>query len=408
MSSSSDMMELLSKMKSYSERVKPLLEHCDTEEQTKISLINPFIEVLDHDVRDPRHVRFEYSVDVRLNKEKVDYAIFHEGQPTIFVEAKAVNANLSDGRHLEQIRSYANQTDSVKFLVLTNGIEWHWFKKEQRQYGGYGLEERPFLTHNVLKPSQRELSFLTTICGRGMDVASAEEQALETRLLTALEDWLREQLREESLDDELIAHLTRKFVGMATQKNIEKTRRLWVASINRFIEKRIEERLQIAQSSSSDLQVEGANEVDIDQERDESVEETTSNHSTREFHTKSGIVVLESNRRARAWRPREDPNWRIEKRGNELFINVLRFLASRHDLGSRAFYDSISEKRGKLISNDPDVYRQFRSAVEIGNGYYVEVNSSNVVKDGWLRDVAQEVLVQSEHCEANDLVEWWL
>lgn len=412
MSSTSHMDELLSKMKSYSERVKPLLEHCDTEEQTKISFINPFIEVLDHDVRDPRHVRFEYSVDVRLNKEKVDYAIFHEGHPTIFVEAKSVGADLAQVRHLAQIRSYANQTDSVKFLALTNGVDWHWYKKEQLRFGGYSLEEKPFLTHNVLNPGSQELSFLTKICGRGMDVISAEEQALETRLLTALEDWIKDQTKEESLDDELIAHLTRKYVGTATQRNLEKTRRVWVASINSYIEKRIEDRLQIAQnteSSSSDVRVDGVNTVEIKPTTEDNVEDVTTPKSTfREFYTESGVVILQSNERARAWRPKEDPNWRIEKSGRVLLVQVLRFLASRHDFGSRTFYESISEKRGKQISNEPNVFSQFRSAAEIGNGYYVEAHSSNDAKSSLLTDVAQEVLTHGKHGHARDLVDWWL
>lgn len=404
--------ELLAKMKSYSERVKPLLEYCDTEEQTKISFINPFIEVLDHDVRDPRHVRFEYTVDVRLNKEKVDYAIFHEGHPTIFVEAKAVGSDLSHVRHLEQIRSYANQTDSVKFLALTNGVNWHWFKKELRQFGGYTLEEEPFLTHNVLKPGPKELSFLRKICGRGMDVISAEEQALETRLLTAFEDWLTGQLMEESLDDELIAHLARKYVGTANKRNLGKTRRIWIVSINNFVEKKIEERLQIAQTPEKTSSTVSSDEVDIANVEPESSEhdsgELTTTTSSREFKTESGLVVLESSKRARAWRPKGESNWRIEKYGNDLFVSVLRFLASKHALGSRAFYELISLTRKKVISNDPIIYTQYRTRIELGYGYYLQVHSSNVVKDSWLKDVAQEVAVKSNHYDTTELVEWWL
>ncbi|MCY3859885.1 MAG: type I restriction enzyme HsdR N-terminal domain-containing protein [Gammaproteobacteria bacterium] len=413
MPSSSDMNELLSKMKSYSERVKPLLEHCDSEEQTKISFINPFIEVLDHDVRDPRQVRFEYSVDVRLNKEKVDYAIFHEGQPTIFVEAKAVGIDLSSGSYLEQVRSYANQTHSVKFVALTNGVDWHWFKKEDRQFEGYRLEEIPFLTHNVLKPGTKELSFLINVCGRGMDVQSAEEQALETRLLTAFEDWLKKQLREDSLDDDFIALLTRKYVGKAQHRNLEKTRRLWVKSIKRFIEKKIEERLQLAQDSETAEQNVDASEnsgSDLETIVDQGDEEngTTPSVPSREFITESGNVVLHTSQRARAWRPKEDATWRIEKKGNDLFVNVLRYLASRHDFGTLAYYQSISEPSRKFISNDPNVYGRYRRAIHVGNGYHVELNTSNGVKDGWLRDVAEKVLIQGEKCEPADLVEWWL
>ncbi|MBB4682550.1 hypothetical protein [Amycolatopsis jiangsuensis] len=68
----------------------------ETEEATKNAFIMPFIGgVLGYDVFNPAEVIPEFTADVGIKKgEKIDYAIAHDGQVQVLVEAKKVNETL--------------------------------------------------------------------------------------------------------------------------------------------------------------------------------------------------------------------------------------------------------------------------------------------------------------------------
>ena len=82
-----------------SESAKKLMEHhmVETEEATKMYLVNPFIrEVLGYDTTSPFDVIPEYTSDVGLKKgEKVDYALIKDGIPNVLIEAKKVGTQLN-------------------------------------------------------------------------------------------------------------------------------------------------------------------------------------------------------------------------------------------------------------------------------------------------------------------------
>jgi len=101
-------------------------QHVANEETTKHSLIIPFIQVLGFDVFNPLEVKPEYTADFGKKKgEKVDYAIFKNGQPIIFIEAKSISERLEN--HDAQLSRYFNSTPEVKIAILTNGIKYKFF-----------------------------------------------------------------------------------------------------------------------------------------------------------------------------------------------------------------------------------------------------------------------------------------
>ena len=107
-------------------QVKERMVHITNEEMTKQALIIPFVQMLGFDVFNPIEVRAEYSADFGNKKgEKVDYALFKDNEPIIFIEAKSVNENLNN--HDAQLSRYFNSTTDVKLAVLTNGIEYRFF-----------------------------------------------------------------------------------------------------------------------------------------------------------------------------------------------------------------------------------------------------------------------------------------
>ena len=406
--------ELFSTLKSYAERVKPLVEHCDTEEQTKISLINPFIEALDHDVRDPRQVRFEYTVDLRINKEKADYAIMHEGDPAILIEAKASNQSIDNPKYLFQVQSYANQLHSVKFVALTNGVTWHWFRKSNGSQNQYGLEDRPFLQHNALKPTGQELSFLTSISGRGsINFAQADLQAQEASVLSAMGEWLHKQQNEETLDLDFIRLLTQQFVGAANAKNMETTRRIWRRSFENFITRHIEDRFQKAQESDPIVGID-VQDSNLETSKSDDIPRMSPNDSvgrviaTREFETEKGIQVLPSNQRRRAWRKKNSTYWQIESNGTNLLGNVINYFGSLHTNGMGDYLASFAELNPRLLSNDPSQYAGYSVKIELPMGYFLNTNLSSSRKEEVIMQLAASISIHGQSQEAAELIEWWL
>lgn len=91
------------------------------EENTKAGLIEPILEALGWDIRDPDEVHREYR---RLPGDSpVDYALLLLRTPRLFVEAKGVGENLDDPKWAIQTITYATAA-GVEWVVLTNGAEW--------------------------------------------------------------------------------------------------------------------------------------------------------------------------------------------------------------------------------------------------------------------------------------------
>ena len=112
------------------EQVRSRVIHVQKNEQaTKQALIVPLLQVLGYDVFDPREVRPEYVADFAVKKqgqfEKVDYAIFLNDTPVMFIECKPAGGELAD--HDGQLSRYFNATPSVKVAVITDGVRFRAF-----------------------------------------------------------------------------------------------------------------------------------------------------------------------------------------------------------------------------------------------------------------------------------------
>lgn len=121
------MSEFAAKVASHTEHVKKVGAHCTTEETTKQALILPLLDILGFSPYDPTKVKAEHAADFPGAKsgERVDYALFCNGVPVMFIEAKPFNANLNN--HCPQLSRYYNATPEVTVGAITNGREWRFF-----------------------------------------------------------------------------------------------------------------------------------------------------------------------------------------------------------------------------------------------------------------------------------------
>ncbi len=94
------------------------------EENTKAALIEPIIEALGWDHRDPDEVHREFKP---TSKDcPVDYALKLLRKPRLFVEAKGLGEVLSDRKWVAQVLGYAIVA-GVKWCVLSDGNEYRFY-----------------------------------------------------------------------------------------------------------------------------------------------------------------------------------------------------------------------------------------------------------------------------------------
>lgn len=127
----------------HTEHIKKVSEYCTTEETTKQALILPLLDILGFSAFDPTKVRAEHTADFPGAKvgERVDYALFCNSVPVMFIEAKACAQNLTN--HCPQLSRYYNATPEVAIAAITNGREWRFFTDLVNKNI---MDEKPFLT----------------------------------------------------------------------------------------------------------------------------------------------------------------------------------------------------------------------------------------------------------------------
>jgi len=90
------------------------------ETPTRTIIIDPLLEALGYDVRDPDEVQLEYPT---VDGKSVDYALLINGKPVLLVEAKPLDDPLNDVKGITQVVGYAANAGIV-WCILTNGVVW--------------------------------------------------------------------------------------------------------------------------------------------------------------------------------------------------------------------------------------------------------------------------------------------
>ncbi|WP_109441171.1 type I restriction endonuclease [Acinetobacter haemolyticus] len=151
------MEEFITKLKSHIDHVKRVGSHCTTEETTKQALILPLLDILGFSPYDPTKVLAEFAADFPGVKatERVDYALYCNGQPVMFIEAKPYIADLTN--HAPQLSRYFNSSLGVTIGAITNGKEWRFFTD---LINTNVMDEKPFLTIDFTKTKPEDLTQL--------------------------------------------------------------------------------------------------------------------------------------------------------------------------------------------------------------------------------------------------------
>ncbi|MDR3292065.1 MAG: type I restriction enzyme HsdR N-terminal domain-containing protein [Methanobrevibacter sp.] len=234
-------MDLEEEINKFIETMPEKIEYIDTEETTKISLITPMLRILGYDTADPRIVKAEYIADIGTKKaEKVDIAIFKDGEPTILIECKSVKDKLRKD-HISQLYRYYNVT-SAKFGVLTNGVEYMFFTDSNNNGQ---MDNDPFLHIDLLDASKKDIKELARFSHDTYDQNKLYSSVELLKYTTLTQEYLENQISQP--DDEF-ARVIGKSVhkGALHSKRLDIFKKIIPDVFKSIIDDKVDKRLQKA------------------------------------------------------------------------------------------------------------------------------------------------------------------
>lgn len=213
-----------------------------TEEATKNAFVMPFISgVLGYDVFNPAEVIPEFTADIGVRKaEKIDYAIVHDGQVRILIEAKKVSEPLGS-EHASQLYRYFTVT-SARIAILTNGETYEIYSDLDTPNL---MDAKPFLVLDFSNVDETLLPELAKLAKGSFDLDSVISAAGELKYIGQLKRILATQFRQPE-DDWVRFFTTRVYEGSFTQKVRDQFVPLVEKASRQFLNDQVNERLKTA------------------------------------------------------------------------------------------------------------------------------------------------------------------
>lgn len=138
------------------------------EQNTKASLIEPVLEALGWEIRDPDEVHREFRPKGR--DKPVDYALKLLRKPRLFLEAKGLGESLADRKWIAQVLGYA-VVAGVEWCVLTDGNEYRFYNA----IAAVDADDKMFYRIKLTESPQDECVRALTLMSR----ANLEENLLD-------------------------------------------------------------------------------------------------------------------------------------------------------------------------------------------------------------------------------------
>ena len=206
------------------------LNHLDTEEATKNSLVLPFIGMLGYDIHDPTEVIPEFTADVGTKRgEKVDYALIHNGRPAILVECKTYGTSYND-EHISQLLRYFSVTDT-KFGLLTDGITYRFFSDLNQKNV---MDTMPFFELSILDSTESQVEELKQFTKSNFSEIKSVERAYRLKFIKDFQNRLAQE-RANPSDDFVRFILRPTYSGTLTQKIVEQFRPIVREAFDEFV-----------------------------------------------------------------------------------------------------------------------------------------------------------------------------
>lgn len=233
-------MEINIQLKSLADKINQLKNKIETEESTKHAFVLPFVHVLGYDAFNPLEVVPEFTADLGLKKgEKVDYAIFQNGEPIIIVECKSWKEKLTI--HNSQLFRYFHVT-KTRFALLTNGINYQFFTDLDAPNK---MDEKPFLEFDITNLKENTINEITKFHKSNFNVDNIVSNASSLKYIKEIKKQISAELENPS-NDFTRFFANKVYTGRLTEKVVDEFKDLVQKSLNQFISEKINDRLNAA------------------------------------------------------------------------------------------------------------------------------------------------------------------
>ncbi|GLY39451.1 hypothetical protein Amsp01_054750 [Amycolatopsis sp. NBRC 101858] len=235
-------MDIAERAQALALKIRKHKDGIETEEATKNAFVMPFIStVLGYDVFNPAEVIPEFTADVGTKRgEKIDYAIVHDGQVQVLVEAKKINDPLRI-EHASQLFRYFAVTNA-RIAVLTNGQVYEFYTDLDAPNR---MDAKPFLVLDFADIDETLLPELAKLTKESFDLDSVISAAGELKYIGQLKRILAAQFKEP--EDEWVKFLTtRVYEGPFTQRIREQFGPLVAKATRQFLNEQVNDRLKNA------------------------------------------------------------------------------------------------------------------------------------------------------------------
>lgn len=233
-------MELQIQLKNLGDKIEQMKNQLGTEEATKTAFVLPFINMLGYDIFNPLEVIPEFTADLGLKKgEKVDYAIFQNGEPILIIECKHWKEKLDV--HDSQLLRYFHVT-KTRFALLTNGIEYRFYTDLDAPNK---MDEKPFLEFNVCQLKDATVNEISKFHKANFDVNKIISNASALKYMKEIKKVLTREF--DSPSQELVRLLASQVHnGILTKKVMEQFTELSQKALSQFISDKVSDRLTAA------------------------------------------------------------------------------------------------------------------------------------------------------------------
>ncbi|GAB3163586.1 type I restriction enzyme HsdR N-terminal domain-containing protein [Amycolatopsis stemonae] len=235
-------MDIAERAQALALKIRKHKDGIETEEATKNAFVMPFIStVLGYDVFNPAEVIPEFTADVGTKRgEKIDYAIVHNGQVQVLVEAKKINDPLRI-EHASQLFRYFAVTNA-RIAILTNGQVYEFYTDLDAPNR---MDAKPFLVLDFADIDETLLPELAKLTKESFDLDSVISAAGELKYIGQLKRILAAQFKEP--EDEWVKFLTtRVYEGPFTQRVREQFGPLVAKATSQFLNEQVNDRLKNA------------------------------------------------------------------------------------------------------------------------------------------------------------------
>ena len=337
-------MELQNQLKELAGRISELKEKINTEESTKHAFVLPFIQILGYNIFDPTEVVPEFTADIGIKKgEKVDYAIFQNGEPILIVECKNWREDLNV--HNSQLFRYFHVT-KTRFSLLTNGIDYRFYTDLE---DANKMDEKPFLEFNICEVKENLITEIAKFHKSRFDVDTIVNNASSLKYTREIKKVFRDELQNPSQD--FIKHFAYQvYSGNMTAKVVSQFEELVQKALNQVISEKVNDRLTSALNKEAQVQEETENVA-------EPAEEVTKVTTTEEEMDAYRIVLAILRRKL--------PIDRIAHRDTQSYFGVLlddnnrKPLCRLHLNGGKKYiglFDQDKQETREPLSTVDDIY----------------------------------------------------